>query len=362
MSLDFLSLATVNPRFDIHQDDAADMAATLYVTEASQRRLIGPLYRRTRVQRRASVLIEAPEGAGSRQSFYTPAENGEPGGPTTAERMDRFAAEACKLAVAAGRQALESSDVSPDRIKHLLTVTCTGFSAPGFDVALIRELGLPETTMRTQLGFMGCHGAVNALRAAQAYVAESKSPVMVCCTELCSLHFQYGWDPEQIVANALFADGAAAVVAGPSCEGPARGWRLKGTGSRLFPDSTDAMTWKIKDHGFVMTLSSRVPDLISSHLRPWLESFVASHGYTLDQIQNWAVHPGGPRILSSVADVLSLRPGALDVSHAVLAEHGNMSSPTLLFILDRLRKTGARGPCVALGFGPGLVAEAMLLD
>lgn len=120
------------------------------------------------------------------------------------------------------------------------------------------------------------------------------------------------------------------------------------------------MTWTIGDHGFQMTLSKRVPNLIATQLRPWLESWLRQNGLTLAEIGSWAVHPGGPRILDAVDEALDLGPNALAVSREVLAEHGNMSSPTILFILDRLRSSGAPRPCVALGFGPGLMAEAML--
>jgi predicted naringenin-chalcone synthase len=120
------------------------------------------------------------------------------------------------------------------------------------------------------------------------------------------------------------------------------------------------MTWNIGDHGFTMTLSPRVPDLIAAHLRPWLEQWLGQHGLGLERVASWAVHPGGPRILSAVEKALGLPREATAVSREVLAACGNMSSPTVLFILDRLRERSAPRPCVALGFGPGLVAEAML--
>jgi predicted naringenin-chalcone synthase len=120
------------------------------------------------------------------------------------------------------------------------------------------------------------------------------------------------------------------------------------------------MTWAVGDHGFDMTLSTKVPNLIAAHLRPWLETWLGRHGLTVGEVGSWAVHPGGPRVLQSVADALGLDAAATAVSHDVLTTHGNMSSPTLLFILDRLRRTGATPPCVALGFGPGLAVEAAL--
>jgi predicted naringenin-chalcone synthase len=207
---------------------------------------------------------------------------------------------------------------------------------------------------------MGCHGAINGLRAALAIgQADTKARVLLCAVELCSLHYRFAWEPERLVANALFADGAAAVVAGgDDCGTDA--WRLKATGSCLIPDSQPAMSWRIGDHGFEMTLDACVPELIEGHLRPWLSQWLVEHGLSLEQIGSWAVHPGGPRILAAIEKSLELPESATAVSREVLSQYGNMSSPTVLFILNRLRERGARLPCVALGFGPGLFAEAAL--
>ena len=121
------------------------------------------------------------------------------------------------------------------------------------------------------------------------------------------------------------------------------------------------MTWTVGDHGFEMTLAKSVPNLIAAHLRPWLESWLAKYGVTLGSVGSWAVHPGGPRILDAVAEALDLTSKDTAVAREVFAEYGNMSSPTVLFILDRMRKLGSPRPCVALGFGPGLMAEAALI-
>jgi hypothetical protein len=171
--------------------------------------------------------------------------------------------------------------------------------------------------------------------------ADPEACVLLCAVELCSLHLQYGWEAERIVANALFADGAAALVA--SGEGPEatvesapglRRWIA--SGSFLVPGSAEAMSWAIEDHGFVMGLSPRVPDLIGAHLRPWLEAWLAAHQLTLESIGCWAVHPGGPRILAAVTETLGLDPALIEPSRSVLRDCGNMSSPTILFVLQRV--------------------------
>jgi predicted naringenin-chalcone synthase len=247
-------------------------------------------------------------------------------------------------------------------VTHLVTVSCTGFYAPGVDATLIRTLGLPPTVQRTHIGYMGCHGAFNGLCAANAFsTAEPNAHVLLCAVELCTLHYHYNRDVQSVIANALFGDGAAAIVGASDVLALADAWRVAATGSCLIPDSQTAMTWTIGDHGFEMSLSKAVPRLIAQHLRPWLEDWLHRQGVAVDEVGSWAVHPGGPRILDAVEESLGLPRGATDVSRAVLAEHGNMSSPTILFILDRLRAADAPRPCVALGFGPGLMAEALLL-
>jgi predicted naringenin-chalcone synthase len=243
-----------------------------------------------------------------------------------------------------------------------VTVSCSGFHAPGFDISLVKQLPLSSQVARTHLGFMGCHGALNALRVAQAFLEADRSAcVLLCALELCSLHHQYGWDADKVVSNALFADGAAAVVAFPAESTAARRYHFIASGSKVIDDSEDAMSWRIGDHGFEMTLSPRVPDLICQHLKPWLEDWLAGHELNPATIGSWAVHPGGPRILSAVCEAVGLDQAVLEASQQVLADHGNMSSPTILFILDRMSLTSGSTPCVALAFGPGLTVEAALL-
>ncbi len=367
MSLVILGIGTAVPSRSIRQQDAAELAKTFCCQTDEQARQLVVLYRHARVDSRSSVLLEESNGSGPQQSFFPPANGENPMGPTTRQRMLRYAQEAAPLALAAAGKALAESRVTPRRIGQLITVSCTGFAAPGIDVALIKRLGLANTVGRTHIGFMGCHAALNGLRVASAMVkADPKVRVLLCAVELCSLHFYCGWDPEKVVANALFADGAAALVVGPESRPPTQRvdpslWKVRATDSCIFPDSEEAIGWRIGDHGFEMTLSPRVPALIGAHLRPWAEEWLGQHGLTLRKIGSWAIHPGGPRILSSAAQALGISEEGTAASRQVLAEFGNMSSPTLLFILDSLRRSQAPRPCVALGFGPGLAVEAALL-
>lgn len=349
------------PEYSIDRDGAVAYASRVSCWTDEHRRLLPKLYRLSGVERRASVLLEKPEDELERQSFFPIPGTDDDLGPTMRPRMAKYEADAGPLALRAAEKAMSGSGVAPEYITHLVTVSCSGFYAPSTDVYLIKALGLKPTVERTHVGFMGCHGAFNGLRVAKGFVESNPAAkVLVCAVELCSLHYQYGWDPEQVVANALFADGAGAVVGGATQNGDAGAWRLAATGSCLIPESEDAMTWKLGDHGFQMTLSARVPDLICAHLRPWMESWLAEQGMGIESVATWAVHPGGPRILKAAGKALGLERDAMGVSRDILSQCGNMSSPTILFILERLRSEGAPRPCVALGFGPGLVAEAML--
>ena len=326
-----------------------------------QTRLLPQLYRMTRIDRRASVLLRPKQndvaGPSSLDWFY-----GSVGAesPTTAARMEQFRQLAPPLAIAACEKALEGSAQPAAEITHLIVVTCTGFAAPGVDFELIRQLGLSRSVKRVQIGFMGCHAALNALMVASALATASpENRVLVCCVEICSLHFQYGPTSEHFVANALFADGAAAVVVRQS--GPGNAWQIADTASFYMQGTETDMTWQVGDHGFDMTLSTRVPAMISKHLRPWLDGVLERNDLTVAEVKSWAIHAGGPRIVSAVAETLGLHDDAIENSRSVLRDCGNMSSATLLFILERLQQRGSRPPCVMLGFGPGLAAEAVVL-
>lgn len=361
MSLVILGLGTALPPTRIDQETAVRLAQTVCSRTPEQAQLLPLLYRLTGIETRHLVLPPELVGDvldGTRVSGSSILSAVADTGPTTEERMAHYARLAPPLALDAARAALDRSGRAAADVTQLVTVSCTGFHAPGVDRALIADLGLSPEVGRTHVGFMGCHGAINGLRVASAFAgADPSAVVLVCAVELCSLHYHYGWDPEKMVANALFADGAAAVVGAASGDG----WRVAATGSCLFADSADAMTWNVGNHGFTMSLSPKVPELIVRNLGPWLERWLRRHGLSVAAIASWAIHPGGPRILASVGEALGLERATMAVSREVLAECGNMSSPTLLFILDRLRQRNATRPCVALGFGPGLVAEAMLL-
>jgi len=361
MSFVIGGLGTALPEHRVEQARAAELTSRLSGHDDAQTRRLAALYRRSGVRTRHVALLDRLDVSGP---DLGPDANLL--GPTTQARMEHYEAAIRPLALEASRLALASSEVAASKITHLVTVSCTGFTAPGFDLALIEGLRLPPGVARTHVGFMGCHGALNGLRVARAFAAsEPSARVLLCAAELCSLHFRYGFGADLAVSNALFGDGSAALVGYREGSNGALGdrdhpWRLVANGSTLMPGTGDAMSWRIGDNGFAMTLSPQVAGHISENLRAWLVAWLGRHDLTLKDVGSWAVHPGGPRILDAVERALDLDPQALADSRAVLSECGNMSSPTVLFILDRLRRRSAPLPCVSLGFGPGLVIEAAL--
>ena len=362
MSLVLKGIGTALPLYSITQQHAMELSRKVCHPTARQFEKLQNLYRRTKIEERASVLLEPKEAAETEQSFYLPSDEGTARGPTTAERMIRYVEEAAPLACRAAENAIQEAEIISSQISHLVTVSCTGFSAPGFDIRILKELKLSPSVARTHIGFMGCHGAMNGLRVASALTETSaEACVLLCAVELCTLHFSYEGDIDKVVANGLFADGAgAAVGVSEKARDSSHSWRVGATGSFLFPDSEEAMTWNIGNYGFEMTLSPRVPSLIAKFLRPWLEAWLAEKNLRMNEIRSWAIHPGGPRILKAVTSSLNLPAEATAVSEEILKRHGNMSSATLFFILSRLRALEAPRPCLALGFGPGLAAEAVL--
>ena len=284
---------------------------------------------------------------------------------STGQRMERYLVEALPLGKDAIAGALDQAGLTGSEVGMLVVCSCTGYVAPGLDILLARDLGLPADARRVFVGHMGCYAALPGLGVAADYVALNDRPAVLLCVELTSLHVQPPTvDAQQVVAHALFSDAAAAVVLRPSPRkadptGPT-GRTVAEVASLTDTTTADYMTWHVTDLGFRMGLSPRVPDVLSRHVAPLVTGMLERHGMGVEDISAWAVHPGGPRILDVVRDELGLTNEDLEPSRATLAEHGNCSSPTVLMILDRIRDR-ADGPVVAMAFGPGLTLYASLL-
>jgi alpha-pyrone synthase len=284
--------------------------------------------------------------------------------PSTAQRMKIYEPVSVAMAEMAAREAMVDADVSAAEITHLVVVTCTGLFAPGPDILLTRRLGLSPGTQRTIIGFMGCYGAFNGIRAAHQIIASDPNAVVLqVCVELCSLHFQTELEPHVIIGNCLFADGAAATVW-------AGGDRLRGgyadlVTSRCYVtgDSLDQMQWHIGDQGFTMILDVEVPRTLRAGGARFVDGLLDAAEMNRDDVGAWLVHPGGPKIVDAVRDAVGLDEEEVALSRSVLRDFGNMSSSTFLFVLHRhLQHGDDDGPMALLGFGPGLTLEGAILE
>jgi predicted naringenin-chalcone synthase len=279
----------------------------------------------------------------------------------TGRRMERYVTEALPLGKDAVSQALAKAGVDATDVDLFAVVSCTGYATPGLDILLARDLGMRDDVQRLFVGHMGCYAAIPGLSAVADAVAARGLTAVLLCAELTSLHVQPATDEaQQMVAHALFSDAATAVVVSPS----APGLEVVDVVARTDVSHHADMTWDVTDLGFRMGLSPRVPDVLAKHVRHVVAGLLAKHHLTIGDVNGWAVHPGGPRILDVCRDQLGLPEAALTPSRDTLRDYGNCSSPTVLIALDavRARTTFAEGDhVVALAFGPGLTLYGTLL-
>src|SRR6185312_5732535 len=272
--------------------------------------------------------------------------------PGTSDRMRKFESVAPGLAVEAVSKLLPEEERAG--ITHVVVTSCTGFSAPGIDLALVERCGLNPSVERTMVGFMGCSAAINALKLARHIVrSEPKARVLAVNLELCTLHLHETADLEEILSFLLFADGCAAALVSADPVGVA----IQSFHAALVPDTRELIRWHIREQGFDMVLSGAVPGAIRSALSNARDDILGG----ANDIDLWAVHPGGRTVLDAVQEAFALPAEALSASRSVLHDFGNMSSGTVMFVLDRIMraaKAGQRG--CAMSFGPGLVAETMM--
>lgn len=357
------SIGTANPPHKFSQKQIAEFmikAMSLQGDEAEQLRI---LYRASGIESRYSALPDY--GLTDQFQFYPNSEDFEPF-PSTKDRLEYFRSAALHLSMQAVHNCV--AQVSPfnlEQVTHLVIVSCTGMFAPGLDIELINSLSLAPTVKRTSINFMGCYAAFNGLRIADAFCKQQpNAKVLVVCTELCSLHFQKIKNEDNILANALFADGAAAVLIENS---PNNNISLivENSFCDLIPDGRDDMAWSIGDTGFEMKLSSYVPHAIQKGIKRLVQSLLSINNLDLSHISHFAIHPGGKKILEAIERELGLSKHDNRFSYDIMRNYGNMSSPTVLFVLHEIVKSmtlednGKK--ILGLGFGPGLTMESLIL-
>jgi len=366
------AIATANPPYKLTQTEASDFMLKTESLSSAIKKRIPSIYAHSGIDYRYSCIADY---GGDLEKFQLYPQNWNllPQ-PTTFNRNQIYADYAPKLALQASQQVITDANLDPHNITHIITVSCTGFSAPGLDVYLIEKLGLADTVSRTMIGFMGCHAAFNGLKTAHAICqSDRQAKVLLVCIELCSLHFQIANTLENTIINAIFSDGAAAAILAAKSFSEAEGKLAYIDGSSLLIKDTQAlMDWRIGDTGFLMGLSPQVPEVVAKYLPDYLRNFLASHQLTQKDLGFWAIHPGGRKIVDQIQSTFDLSDSMIFDSYEVLRQYGNMSSPTILFvlkkILDRhqseqeahLKSSLDNG--IALAFGPGLSIEGCLFQ
>lgn len=341
-------LSTAVPDCALRQDEAADQFAPACAGEKLQR-LVRRAARLTGIETRhlAALAWQAES-----RPLYT-GTGATPHGPGMGARTAAFDRAADPLV----RRVLAPLPADAlAAVEHLVTVNCTQAASPGLELHIHANAPLRPAVHRWNLGFMGCSGGLAGLRLAHALGASAGVLVLAC--ELCSLHFQYATEIDQWAANLLFADGAAAVLLGPA-PGPAR---IVAAGCVTLPAAAQQMRWTADDFGLRMQLAPELPETLAAHLPGALGPVLDAAGWSASSVRHWLVHPGGPQILDRAAEALDLPAGALEHSRGVLRRYGNMSSPTILFILGELLERRVPGRCVAVAFGPGLTIEMVLIE
>lgn len=354
------AIGTAVPENKLQQAQIADFMVGFLDLSAGELRRLKALYRNTGIAYRHSVLADY----GREKQGYTffPGTADEPF-PAVGRRMELYRKHATPLAARAASACFGKSTVNPGQITHIITVSCTGMYAPGPDIELIALLGIKSNAERLAINFMGCYGAFNGMKAAAAIVkADPEARVLMVCVELCSLHFQNRKTDDFLLSNALFADGAAALIL-ESRPGPGA-IELCDFASDVFSEGKDEMGWYINDAGFEMKLTTRVPDILMTGIPSLFERILVKNKYTKADVTHYAFHPGGRRILEVLEKALELEPAYNSLAYQVLSEFGNMSSPTILFVLEKLigqRDCESGSLIFAAAFGPGLTAETALL-
>ena len=351
-----ISIGTALPKFCNKQKDILQFMQQAYKLEDADARKLAFLYKQSAIETRYSVLEDFSNQVAEGDFVSTATK-----APSVQRRMQLYDEFAVDLSIAAIKNCIKGI-IEPKQITHLITVSCTGMSAPGLDLQVAEAINLNSNIFRTSVNFMGCYAAIHALKIAKMICATTPvANVMVVCTELCTLHFQQEFSHDNAAASLLFADGSAAALVSNNLEAD-NSLSLKTFYAEVATKGKEEMSWQISDNGFLMKLSSYIPQLIQEDIAALVSRALEEAEITKEDITHWCLHPGGKKILDVIQNQLSLSVEDLSCSRHVLSKYGNMSSPTILFVLKEIMNSTYATPANVFGvaFGPGLTMETFI--
>ncbi|HEU0111120.1 MAG TPA: type III polyketide synthase [Flavisolibacter sp.] len=350
-----ISIGTALPAHCHKQMDILSFMQNVYAATEIEKRKLRFLYAQSGIQQRFSVVADYSKKI-NEWKFYPQSENLEPF-PSLEQRMTIYNKYAPLLSVDAIRECLNHVHY-PKNITHLITVSCTGMSAPGLDLQVMELMDLDKSVSRTSVNFMGCYAAIHALKIADVICrVQQDAQVLIVCTELCTLHFQREYTNDNITSSLLFGDGAAAVLVVPD-NNIFDGLYIDNFYSEVISKGKRDMAWELSSSGFIMTLSGYIPELIEEDFNSILSRALSKEKLSVSDVTDWCMHPGGKRILEAINRSMGFSDDQLASSFDVLKEVGNISSATILFVLKKImdQKKPIR-KLVGAAFGPGLTIE-----
>lgn len=353
-------IATALPESFNDQQEIREIMKKYLSTDRRTNAIIHRIYTQSGIEKRHSVLEDfAPGNHGT--LFFNGQMKSEPG---TGIRNKVYEQESKKLFVETAEKLLQRNPhIQKDEISHVITVSCTGFFAPGPEFEIVKQLKLNPDVQRFHIGFMGCYAAFPALKMAESFCkADPDANILIVCAELCTLHFQYKTEVDSLLSASVFADGAAGVLVSGRKYGK-KCIEINKLTSLLADKGEKDMAWTIGDSGFNMVLSTYVPDIIKANLKAVIQPFYKEFEIAKQEVDIWAIHPGGRAILDKIETTLKLEPEQLQASRKVLANYGNMSSATVLFVLKEIFESAVKDKqkIMAMAFGPGLTIESGLM-
>jgi len=359
------AIGTAVPPHRISQQDHYTILEKANHMSREDQLVLKKIYSKSGIEHRYSVLSEFGGSDRAANELFHP--SGDYPATPVSKRMQLYEQYALGLCRQAATQCFDSAQLPASAITHVITFSCTGMYAPGLDIQLVEEMGLKKNVERTCINFMGCYAAINALKYAYHIVrSRPESNVLLVGVELCSLHYRKSNEANQVVANALFGDGAAAAIVSAKEGSSQHGLRLEQFYSEFEQASGNEMVWRIGDSGFDLLLTPEVPRVVKDNIAALIEKLFLQTGITQEQIDFYAIHPGGMKILEACEQALHLSKQQNEISYGVLRDFGNMSSVTILFVLKKYlamlsgTDTGKKILCCA--FGPGITVESMILE